>query len=77
MPGDKRPAVRAWENRATTDHGRIAHCRFAGDFNIGIATGPSRLVVLDLGTSKDDVRRDADRWRSSPTGYTRQVSRRR
>jgi hypothetical protein len=48
-PGTKRPAIRAWESRATTDLERIKGCWYAGaGFGIGIATGPSRLVVLDL-----------------------------
>jgi len=49
-PGDKRPAVRAWETRATTDPGRITRCWTAGAYNIGIACGPSGLVVIDLDT---------------------------
>ncbi|MDF4250452.1 bifunctional DNA primase/polymerase [Streptomyces sp. WMMB303] len=53
VPGNKRPAVRSWEQRATTDPDRIARCWAAGDYNIGIATGPSRLVVIDLDTPKD------------------------
>ena len=48
-PATKRPAIRAWEHRATTDLERIKGCWYAGaGFGIGIATGPSRLVVLDL-----------------------------
>ncbi|MFD9224548.1 bifunctional DNA primase/polymerase [Streptomyces sp. NPDC060064] len=57
IPGSKRPAVRAWQDRATTDAERIARCWHAGPFNVGLATGPSRLVVVDLDTPKgpDDV----------------------
>jgi len=52
--GTKRPAIRAWEHRATTDPGRIKGCWYAGaGFGIGIATGPSRLVVLDLDPAPD------------------------
>jgi len=48
-PGTKRPAIRDWEHRATTDPQRIRRCWHAGaGFGIGIACGPSRLVVLDL-----------------------------
>jgi len=48
-PGTKRPAIREWEHRASTDLERIKGCWYAGaGFGIGIATGPSRLVVLDL-----------------------------
>lgn len=53
IPGDKRPAVRDWENRATTDAERITRCWTHAPYNIGIATGPSRLVVVDLDTPKD------------------------
>lgn len=51
-PDDKTPAVRAWEQRATTDPDRIRRCWSAGPFNIGLATGPSGLVVVDLDTLK-------------------------
>ncbi|WP_171166815.1 bifunctional DNA primase/polymerase [Streptomyces sp. I05A-00742] len=50
----KRPAVRAWEQRATTDVARIFRCWAASDFNVGIATGPSKLVVIDLDVPKHD-----------------------
>ncbi len=54
-PGDKRPAVKEWEARATTDPERITRAWQAGPFNIGIATGPSGLVVLDLDQPKPGV----------------------
>ncbi|WP_329148414.1 bifunctional DNA primase/polymerase [Streptomyces sp. NBC_01456] len=54
VPGAKRPAVRSWEQRATTDTDRIARCWTSGAYNIGIATGPSRLVVVDLDVPKHD-----------------------
>jgi len=41
-----------WEQRATTDPGRIRQCWQAGPFGIGVATGPSGLVVIDLDTPK-------------------------
>ncbi|MGI5402942.1 bifunctional DNA primase/polymerase [Streptomyces sp. CA-135486] len=46
-----------WESRATTDRERIHRCWTRAPYNIGIATGPSRLVVLDLDTAKspDDL----------------------
>ncbi|MEU5038038.1 bifunctional DNA primase/polymerase [Streptomyces rubiginosohelvolus] len=63
-PRDKRPALhgetactgtgdcaaghRKWEQRATTDPDRIRAAWSTGAFNIGIATGPSGLVVVDL-----------------------------
>ncbi|MFI6696685.1 bifunctional DNA primase/polymerase [Streptomyces sp. NPDC050433] len=67
-PDDKRPALHGeercirtgdcaeghlkWEQRATTDSDRIWYCW--GDYpaNIGIATGPSGLVVIDLDMPK-------------------------
>jgi len=53
-PGTKRPAIREWEHRATTDPDRIKSCWHAGaGFGIGIATGPARLVVLDLDPAPD------------------------
>ncbi|OEV31528.1 DNA primase [Streptomyces nanshensis] len=53
-PGGKRPAVRSWEQRATLDTTRIQRCWTAGDYNLGIATGPSNLVVIDLDVPKSD-----------------------
>jgi len=50
-PGDKRAALTDWEHQATTDPGRVREM-FAAPANIGIATGPSGLVVLDLDTPK-------------------------
>lgn len=50
--GDKRPAVKDWEARATTDPARIERAWGSGPFNIGIACGPSELVVLDLDRPK-------------------------
>ncbi|MGC5344541.1 bifunctional DNA primase/polymerase [Streptomyces sp. DT171] len=63
-PRDKRPALhgettcprtgycttghRKWEQRATTDPERIRAAWSTGAFNVGIATGPSGLVVVDL-----------------------------
>ncbi|MFH8686054.1 bifunctional DNA primase/polymerase [Streptomyces anulatus] len=63
-PADKRPALhgetacsgtgdcasghRKWEQRATTDPGRIRQAWSVGAFNVGLATGPSGLVVVDL-----------------------------
>ncbi|MFJ2008835.1 bifunctional DNA primase/polymerase [Streptomyces globisporus] len=63
-PADKRPALhgetacsgtgdcagghRKWEHRATTDPDRIRKAWSVGAFNVGLATGPSGLVVVDL-----------------------------
>lgn len=52
-PGTKQPAIRAWETRASTDPDRITRCWHAGGFGIGVACGPSGLVVLDLDPAPD------------------------
>jgi hypothetical protein len=41
-----------WEERATTDPDRITRAWSAKPYGIGIATGPSGLVVVDLDTPK-------------------------
>ena len=65
-PGGKRPALREdWEHRATTDTGRIARCWASGPFNIGIACGPSRLVVIDLDKPKPGQQSPPD-WADEP-----------
>ncbi|TDV45531.1 bifunctional DNA primase/polymerase [Actinophytocola oryzae] len=43
-----------WEQRATTDPERIRAAWTAGRFNIGLATGPAGLLVVDLDTAKPD-----------------------
>ncbi|MFD6291874.1 bifunctional DNA primase/polymerase [Streptomyces sp. NPDC060205] len=68
-PGTKRPALhgeaacpgtgscagghRKWEQRATTDPDRIRATWSHGAFNVGIATGPSGLLVVDLDMPKN------------------------
>ena len=56
VPGEKRPAVTRWEDRASLDPARIEGCwtrrTNAGPFGVGIACGPSRLVVIDLDQPK-------------------------
>ncbi|RAY16379.1 DNA primase [Actinomadura craniellae] len=53
-PGDKRPLPKFtdWEHRATTDPARIRRCWDHGPYNIGIACGPSGLLVIDLDKPK-------------------------
>ncbi len=47
-PGDKRPVVQGWEQKAIADPARVT-AHWPGDrHNVGIACGPSGLVVLDL-----------------------------
>ncbi|WP_405693345.1 bifunctional DNA primase/polymerase [Streptomyces sp. NBC_01185] len=73
-PGDKRPALhgeaacpltgdcvgghRKWEDRATTDPHRIHQAWADRPFNIGIATGPSGVVVVDLDMPKPNSSTD-------------------
>jgi hypothetical protein len=52
-PGDKRPAVDRWEQRACNDPGRVARFWPSLEHNLGIAAGPSKLVVVDLDTHGD------------------------
>ncbi|MFE4800106.1 bifunctional DNA primase/polymerase [Streptomyces sp. NPDC056708] len=79
-PGMKRPALhgeeqcprtgacttghRKWEDRATTDPDRIRRAWADRPFNIGIATGPSGLVVVDLDMPKPNSSTD------TPSGVT-------
>ncbi|MEV7968284.1 bifunctional DNA primase/polymerase [Sphaerisporangium sp. NPDC088356] len=57
-PGGKVPprGFDSWENRATTDPDTIGRWWSRRPYNIGIACGPSRLVVLDLDTPKEGLR---------------------
>src|SRR6516225_7645244 len=51
-PGDKRPAIDRWEERACADPELVARCWPSQRHNVGIACGPSRLVVIDLDTAE-------------------------
>ncbi|MFI6407847.1 bifunctional DNA primase/polymerase [Streptomyces sp. NPDC050548] len=83
-PGTKRPALHGadrckltgdcanghlkWQERATVDPHRITLCWENSPANIGLATGPSGLIVLDL-----DVPKNQDNGNSSadtPDGAT-------
>ncbi|KMS69006.1 DNA primase [Streptomyces leeuwenhoekii] len=50
---------RKWEQRATTDPNRIRAAWSRAPFNVGIATGPSGLVVVDLDTPEHKGSSDA------------------
>jgi hypothetical protein len=53
IPNDKRPAITDWPHRATTDPDRIrAFWTAHPAYNVGVATGPSNLVVIDLDVAK-------------------------
>ena len=74
-PGDKRPALHGqatctrngdcasghlkWEQRATRDPERIRTTWWHTPYNIGIATGPSGLLVVDLDMPKTNSSSDA------------------
>ena len=75
-PGGKRPALRGnWQDHATTHGDRIRAWWRRPAYNIGIACGPSGLVVIDLDVPRggrpgaagaDCVRRTLPRARRSP-----------
>lgn len=48
-----------WEQRATTDPDRIRAAWSTAPYNVGIATGPSGLIVIDLDLPKDKGSSDA------------------
>lgn len=48
-----------WEQRATTDPVRIRAAWSRAPYNVGIATGPSGLLVVDLDVPKDNSNGDA------------------
>jgi len=58
----KRSAVKDWEGRATTDLARIETCWTAAGYNVGIATGPSGLVVVDLDIPKSNEPTAPEPW---------------
>ncbi|WP_356948845.1 bifunctional DNA primase/polymerase [Streptomyces cacaoi] len=43
-----------WEQRATTEEARIARAWSDGPYGVGIACGPSGVVVVDLDTAEGD-----------------------
>ncbi|MCM1975334.1 bifunctional DNA primase/polymerase [Streptomyces sp. G1] len=66
--GDCSDGHRTFEQRATTDPGRIHAAWTRGPFNVGIATGPAGLVVVDLDMPKNQ---DKDKGSSdAPCGAT-------
>jgi hypothetical protein len=54
-----------WEQRATTDPERIRRAWSGAEFNIGVATGPSGLVVLDLDAAKPGEEQP-EQWADQP-----------
>jgi hypothetical protein len=56
-----------WEQRATTDPDRIRAAWSTGAYNVGIAPGPSGLVVVDLDVPKDEEHKGSS---AAPSGAT-------
>lgn len=55
-PGTKVPALhQGWEDRASTDPDKIRRCWSQGPYNIGVACGPSGLLVVDCDTPKPET----------------------
>ncbi|MER6316082.1 bifunctional DNA primase/polymerase [Streptomyces sp. NPDC001581] len=48
-----------WEQRATTDQAAIVRCWSHKPYNIGLATGPAGLIVVDLDMPKPNSSQDA------------------
>ncbi|MGW6462122.1 bifunctional DNA primase/polymerase [Streptomyces sp. NPDC055078] len=83
-PGSKRPALHSearcprtgtcatghqkWEDRATTDPDRIRRAWSTAPYNLGIATGPSGLVVVDLDMPKQNDKSKGEK--GTPDGVT-------
>ncbi|TCC53477.1 bifunctional DNA primase/polymerase [Kribbella capetownensis] len=63
-PGRKVPAVDNWEAAATTNHLAIARTWRRAPYNVGVATGPSGLVVVDLDQPKHPLDLPPEPWRS-------------
>ncbi|MFJ4469743.1 bifunctional DNA primase/polymerase [Streptomyces sp. NPDC089424] len=59
LTGECAAGHRKWEQRATTDPDRIRAAWSRTPFNVGIATGPSGLVVVDLDTPEHKGSSDA------------------
>lgn len=83
-PGDKRPAGhpertcpgtgrcsdghRTPEQRATLDSASIRACWESAPYNVGIATGPANLVVVDLDIPKDATDTAPSEWAGMADG---------
>jgi hypothetical protein len=60
-PGGKRPALRGnWQDLATTSRDQIRDWWTRAPYNIGVACGPSGLVVIDLDMPHDEDEDDED-----------------
>ena len=59
IPGEKRPAVTDWEKRATVDPAQLD--RWPAGAGVGIACGPSGLVVVDCDNHGGTTPKEWDR----------------
>ena len=57
VPAGKVPLLRSWEQRATTDKRQIYRWWADVEANVGVATGRSGLVVIDLDDGRGAARR--------------------
>jgi hypothetical protein len=57
-PRDKRPLpyFNQWEKRVTQDPNRVYQWWVNAPYNIGVATGPSQLLVIDCETAPGNAR---------------------
>jgi len=69
VPGGKRPALRgSWQDHATTEPARVRAWWRRAVYNIGIACGPSMLVVIDLDVPHDIRKLPSAEDRSAVSG---------
>lgn len=69
-PGSGRCAAghRTPEQRATTSQADIERCWGTAPYNVGIATGPAGLLVVDLDIPKDDDGAPPPQWAEATDG---------
>lgn len=67
-PGDKRPLAnfKHWEERATRDPDQIYRWWLYAPYNIGVATGPSHLLVVDCDTARGVI--PPPQWSNARSG---------
>lgn len=64
-PRDKRPACDQWERRAVSNPEQVARYWPSDRHNVGVACGPSGLVVVDLDTAAHGGQLP-ESWRAEP-----------
>lgn len=72
--GEKKPFLPRWEERATTDRTTVEGWASKG-YNLGVACGPSGLVVIDEDERGAFERFASERGQQIPTTYTVNTSR--